>query len=67
MAPNPFHGEITFDMMEQEQAAILEGENETDPSDLDPIYDRLCAERDRRAASKKAITNRTTVCGSGLQ
>jgi hypothetical protein len=51
MAPNPFHGDIAFDMMESAQDAILEGEGETDPADLYPVYDKLCAERDRRISN----------------
>jgi len=45
---NPFRGDIAFNIMESEQDAILEGEAETDPADLYPVYDDLCAERDRR-------------------
>lgn len=60
MAPNPFHGDIAFDMMESAQDAILEGEAETDPSELYPIYENLCAERDRRI-SNKGISGEGTV------
>ena len=51
MAPNPFRGDIAFDMMESAQDAILEGDDETNPADLYPIYDKLCAERERRISN----------------
>ena len=51
MAPNPFHGDIAFDMMESAQDAILEGDEDTDPADLYPIYGKLCAERNRRISN----------------
>ncbi|MFA5385345.1 MAG: hypothetical protein WC364_11925 [Eubacteriales bacterium] len=51
MAPNPFHGDIAFDMMESAQDAILAGDEETDPAALYPVYDKLCAERERRISN----------------
>ncbi len=51
IAPNPFRGDLAFDRMESAQDAILEGEAKTDPSDLYPIYAKLCAERNRRASN----------------
>lgn len=62
MAPNPFHGDIAFGMMESAQDAILEGEAETHPADLYPVYDKLCAERDRRISN--APRERTAVAGT---
>lgn len=48
LASNPFLGDIASDMMDDAQEAILEGEYETDPSELYPMYKELTAERDAR-------------------
>lgn len=64
MSPNPFHGDIAFDIVEFAQNAILEGEDETDPANLYPIYDKLCAERDCRISIAKVEPRRGSDVGS---
>ena len=54
MTPNPFHGDIAFNLMEQAQDNILEGTDETDPADLYPIYNKLLAESNRRISNAPA-------------
>jgi hypothetical protein len=47
-APNPFTGDIASDLFDQAQDDYLEGNQETDPEELFPIYRNLCLERERR-------------------
>ena len=50
-ASNPFTGEIASQMFEDAQDVILSGEDEFDPNDLCPLYDKLLDEKMRREAN----------------